>query len=118
MRRALIVVMVAIAMPACAELAFDRPDRRDVGREAGERAALEARMRTTFGLPGRRTPWYENIQEVRVAGSTTHIRTNIKPNTEGKNFALPICDAVLDISPRRIQRVVVYGRGAVLDRCS
>jgi hypothetical protein len=30
---------------------------------------------------------------------------------------LPICDAVLDISPRRIRRVVVYGHGAVLDRC-
>jgi hypothetical protein len=74
-------------------------------------------MRETFGLPGRRTPWYENIEDVRVVGTTAQIRTNIEPNAEGENFALPICDAVLDISPRRIRRVVVYGGGAVLDRC-
>jgi hypothetical protein len=119
MRRVLlIVVIMAVATTACAELAFDRRDRRDAGRLAGQRAALEARMRTTFGVPGRRTPWYENVRGVRVAGATAHIRTNIKPNAEGENFALPICDAVLEISPRRVRRVVVYGRGVVLDSCA
>jgi hypothetical protein len=118
MRRALVIVSIAaIATSACGRLDLERRDRRGAGRMAGQRAALEARMRETFGVPGRRTPWFSNIQGVRVVGATAHVRTNIDPNVEGENFALPICDAVLDISPRRIRRVVVHGRDAVLDRC-
>jgi hypothetical protein len=119
-RRAVFILLIlAISLStACAELGLTRRDERNRGRLAGERAGLEGRMRETFGVPGRRTPWYDNIEDVRVVGATAQLRTNIKPNAEGENFALPICGAVLDISPRRIRRVVVYGQGAVLDRCS
>jgi hypothetical protein len=117
-RRAwLIVFIAAIVTSACGRLDLDRRDGRGAGRLAGQRGALEARMRETFGVPGRRTPWYSNIRGVRIAGATAHVRTNIDPTVEGENFSLPICDAVLDISPRRIRRVVVHGPDAVLDRC-
>lgn len=119
MRRTVFIVLILAfsVSTACGELGLNRGDRPNRGRLAGERAGLEARMRQTFGVPGRRTPWYDDIQDVRVVGATAHLRTNIEPNAKGENFALPICDAVLDISPRRIRRVVVYGHGAVLDRC-
>lgn len=118
-RRAVFILLIlAVSVSsACGELGLNRRDRPNRGRLAGERAGLEARMRDTFGVPGRRTPWYENIKDVRVVGATARLRTNIEPNAEGENFALPICNAVLDISPRRVRRVVVYGQGAVLDRC-
>ncbi len=122
MRTALVVVCVAALafLPACARLRLDRRDRHnpDVSRLAPSGGRLETRIRETFGLPGRRTPWYENITRVRVTGSRAELFTDIKPNAEGRNFALPICDAVFEISPRGVKRVVVYGRGGVpLDRC-
>jgi hypothetical protein len=111
------LILAIATSAACGELGLNRRGDGDGERAAGQRASLEARIRETFGVPGRRTPWYENIEDVRVVGATAQLRTNIEPNAEGENFALPICDAVLDISPRRVRRVVVYGRGAVLDRC-
>jgi hypothetical protein len=119
--RSMLVFMAAtvIGLTACQTLDPGRPGLPDRPRRRGEAPteSLQTRMRETFGLPGRRTPWYDDIEAVRVVGATAQLRTSIAPNAEGENFALPICDAVLDISPRRIQRVVVYGGGAVLDRC-
>lgn len=119
MRRAAFILLIVVisVSTACGELGLNQRDRPNRERLAGERAGLEARMRETFGVPGRRTPWYDEIETVRVAGATAQLRTSIAPNAEGENFSLPICDAVLDISPRRIRRVVVYGQGAILDRC-